>query len=312
VLATLALGSTHGYAADSTRTDVFSNLGRRVAIPAYEDLATTTTTLLQAMTTLCASNTPQNLDAARAAWLGAWEAWNRTRVFRFGRASFVTSYVAFPADPSKVEALAAGSQPAIGPPFTPDSLLQTGADVRGLETIEYALFTAELTGTLCNLAAASADLAASTASEIDEAWTNGVSGAAPLAQQLANPRHSELYDNQQQALNDIVNGMLQASTESTMALANTIRPTPGRMRSTVHTGTRIQGYIQSVGAAWRGSTKGKSGEGIETLVAAMSPSTAAQVSRALRNAERATKSLPPSLSDATPEPLQVRTSTFGD
>jgi predicted lipoprotein len=302
-LATVALGSPNGYAADSTRTDVYANLGRRVAVPAYDDLVTATTALQQAMTTLCASNTPQNLDAARAAWLDAWEAWNRTRVFRFGP-EFVVSHITFPVDPEKIEALAAGSQPAIWPSFTSDSLLQTGADVRGLESIEYVLFTGTVTPATCSLASAAAQLAASTAAEILQAWTKGTDDAPSFTKQLANPKRSEMYKNEQQPLDDIVNGMLLVSSEATSALANTLLPTPGRMRATVHTGTRVQDNLAAVRAAWLGTPKGKSGDGIETLVESVSPTAAERVSETLRKAVQAAGALPPRLADASPAQLR--------
>jgi predicted lipoprotein len=252
---------------------------------------------------LCASNSPANLDAARAAWLDAWESWNRTRVFRFGP-QFVVSHIAFPIDSAKIESLAAGAQPAIGPPFTPDSLLQTGADVRGLEAIEYVLFTGTLTPATCSLASASAQLVASTAANVAQAWTTGTGGTAPFAQQLANPKHSEMYDNEQQPLDDIVNGMLLVSSEATSALANTLLPTPGRTRATVHTGTRVQDTLAAVQAAWLGSTKGKGGDGVESLVAAVSPSSAHRTSATLRSAVQAAKVLPPTLADGSPAQLR--------
>ena len=296
-LATVAVAGSNGYAADASRTEVFANLARKVAVPEYKNLATTTATLQQAMTTLCGSNTPANLEAARAAWVDAWEAWNRTRVFRFGP-QFVVSHITFPIDPVKIEGLAAGSQPAIGPPFTPDTLLQTGADVRGLESIEYVLFTGNVTPATCSLASASAQLAASTAAEVAQAWTEGVDGGQPFAKQLADPKRSELYKKEQQALDDIVNGMLLVSSEGTSALANTLLPTPGRMRATVHTGTRVQDNLAAVQAAWRGATKGKGGNGIESLVASVSPTSAERTSETLDNAVKAASKLPERLSDA--------------
>jgi len=304
VLATVVLAGGSSQAADPSRTQVFANLARKVAVPEYENLATTTASLQQAMTALCASNTPANLDAARAAWLDAWEAWNRTRVFRFGP-TFTVSHITFPIDPAKIENLAAGSQPAIGPPFTPDSLLQTGADVRGLEAIEYVLYTGTVTPATCSLASAAAQLAASTAAEVAEAWTTGTNGAAPFAQQLANPKRSEMYENEQQALDDIVNGMLLVSSEATSALANTLLPTPGRMRATVHTGTRVQDNLAAVQAAWLGTTKGKGGNGVGSLVASVSPTSAERTSDTLDKAVRAASKLPERLSDASPAELRA-------
>jgi predicted lipoprotein len=286
-------------AADLTREDVYRNLAHKVAVPQYERLATTTAALQQATSALCASDTPGNLDAARAAWLDAWRAWNRTRVFRFGP-EFVVSHITFPTDPAKIEAMAAGSQPAIGPPFTPASLLQTGADVRGLEAVEYVLFTGTVTPATCSLASASAQLATTTAAAVAQAWSEGTGGAPPFAEQLANPKRSEMYENAQQPLDDIVNGMLLVASESTSPLASTLEPTPGRMRATVHTGTRVQDNLAAIQAAWRGSTKGRGGDGVEALVAAVSPSSAERTSDTLNRAVEAAGRLPERLADGSP------------
>jgi predicted lipoprotein len=225
-------------------------------------------------------------------------------VFRYGP-EFTVSHITFPIDPVKIEAMAAGSQPAIGPPFTPDSLLQTGADVRGLEAIEYVLFTGTVTPATCSLASASADLAASTAAEVAQAWTHGSGSAPPFEQQLANPKRSEMYKNVQEPLDDIVNGMLLVASESTSALANTLLPTPGKTRATVHTGTRVQDNLAAIQAAWRGTAKGKPGLGVESLVAAVSSSSADRTSATLDHAVKAASKLPPRLSDASPADLRT-------
>jgi uncharacterized protein len=303
VFAIVVVASSSSFAAEADRTDVYADLARKVAVPEYESLAATTTALQQAMTTLCAVNTQPNLEAARAAWLDAWQAWNRTRVFRFGP-EFVVSHITFPVDPAKIDSLAAGSQPTLGPPFTADSLLQTGADVRGLEAIEYVLFTGTVTPATCSLASASADLAASTAAGVRQAWTEGTGGARPFAEQLANPKRSEMYENLQQPLDDIVNGMLLVSSEATSALANTLLPTPGRTRTTFHTGTRVQDNLAAVHAAWRGSTTAKRGDGVEALLEGVSPTAAERTSETLRKAVQAASDLPPRLADASPAQLR--------
>ena len=58
-------------------------------------------------------------------------------------------------------------------------------------------------------------------------------------------------------------------------------------------------------AAWLGTTKGKGGNGVEELVAAVSPTAAERTSDTLRKAVQAARDLPPRLSDATPAQLRT-------
>jgi predicted lipoprotein len=289
--------------AAASRADVFENLSLRVALPRYEQLGASTTKLSDAVTTLCASPTAANLDAARAAWQTAWRDWNRVRVFRFGP-GIMAPRVSFPAAPQKIAVVIAGGAKQIGPPFTPESVALAGADLRGLEAIEYLLFASTPQGDGCAFAAAAAELTARNALAMKSVWTDGIGSQPPLAQQLARPKESVQFPDSQAALDEIVNGMLKAASEGVAVLADAKLPPPEQRHQAIHLGSRVQDNLWGVAAAYSGSAGGGNGAGIGDLVAAMSPTTDARVRKALERAQAAVKDLPSSLDDAPPEQLQ--------
>ena len=225
VVVAAACGNNNDVSAN--RSDVFTNLSRNVIVPGYESLESTTAALTTAVKTQCASPSEANLEAAREAWTEAWTAWNLTRAFRFGPLTDmrVGGNVSFMIDPAKVDAIVAGSDPTIGPPFTATSLANAGSDTRGLGAVEHLLFAAPaLSPSGCAYAAAAAELAASNARDIRAAWTEGVDGDPPYADQLAKPGE---FFNAQAAVNDLVNGMSMALTEAARELADADAADPG-------------------------------------------------------------------------------------
>jgi predicted lipoprotein len=290
-------------AAASARADVFENLARNVAVPSYQRFGTAADDLSESMSTLCTSPTPANLEAARAAWSSAWRHWNRVRVFRFGPAKLATR-VSFPADLAKLKAVIGGGAKQVGPPFTPDSVALTGADIRGLEAIEYVLFEGDGSANACAYADAAAEIVAGNAADIVQQWTEEVDQQPAFAEQLAHPKGSPMYATSQKALDDVVNGMLKASTESVSALANTLEPVPGHVPATIHLGDRVRDNLWSVRSAYLGESGRGDGHGVDDLVADVSPTMHDRLSKALRTALASTRALPGSLSDASPEQLR--------
>jgi hypothetical protein len=112
-----------------------------------------------------------------------------------------------------------------------------------------------------------------------------------------------MYGKLQKALNDIVNGMVMASLDAGTEVTAKLQPN-SRKRATIHTGTRVQDLLAAVQAAWEGDPNGKKGDGVKTLVASMSPTSADRTSQALHTAIAAAKQLPPSLADASPAQLR--------
>jgi hypothetical protein len=135
-------------------------------------------------------------------------------------------------------------------------------------------------------------------------WTDGNGTQPPLAQQQARPKESVQFPDSQAALDEIVNGMLKASSEATLILADAKLPPPDQRHQAIHLGSRVQDNLWGVAAAYAGSPGGGKGAGIEDLVAGASPTTDARVQESLRHARAAVKDLPASLDEATPEQLR--------
>lgn len=85
LLGTVALGSLSTVAVAATPSDVLENYGD-IAQAAFEDSLTTAKTLQDAIDTLVAAPSEDNLKAARRAWIAARNPYQQTEVFRFGNA----------------------------------------------------------------------------------------------------------------------------------------------------------------------------------------------------------------------------------
>jgi predicted lipoprotein len=290
-------------AENASRPAVYANLARNVAVPSYRRLASATAALAAALPQSCTSQSPADLEHARELWRDAWQAWNRVRVFRFGPAR-LAARISYPVDIAKLRAVIGGGSKQVGPPFTPESVALTGSDIRGLEAIESVLFDGDGSADACAYAGASAAIVAENADEVVQQWTREVNGQPAFAEQLAHPKGSPMYATSQHALDDLVNGMLKASTEAVSALANAIEPVPGRAPTTIHLGDRVRDNLWSVQAAYFGASGRGNGHGVDDFVAALSPSMDDRLSKALRAALASTRQLPPSLSDASPQQLR--------
>jgi predicted lipoprotein len=306
VFATVAAACGSERDATASRSEVFGNVARNIAVPSYERLAESTAALATAVTAACASPTPENAKGAREAWEAAWQAWSRTRAFRFGPVfrGRTASNLDFMPNPAKIDALVAGASPDLGPPFAAAGLAESGADIRGLQTIEYLLFAPTLDPARCSLAAAAAGLAASAARDVEHQWSVEYKADRSYADQLARPKQSDVYANVGEAVDDLVNGMLMAATESTALLANTLKPPPGRTSTGVHTGSKVRATLWAIDALYRGSAIRGSGAGVDDLVTAMSPTGSTRTREALQRAVEAVDGLPTSLADARPDQLR--------
>ena len=184
-----ACGNDHDTPA--SRRAVYRNLARNVISPLYERLDEATDNLATATSTLCADPTTANAAATLTAWEDAWQAWNRTKAFRFGPLtdSRAVSDIGFMVDTDKIDEVVEGSEAAVGPPFTADSVGAAGADVRGLAAIEHVLFQRDPTEPdSCAYAAAAATLVAEKADVARAAWTEGTNGDPAFADLVAETR----------------------------------------------------------------------------------------------------------------------------
>lgn len=304
VVATVAVvgsGCGNDTQVPAERSKVFRSVAEQVIVPAYEDLAASMAALESAVENLCARPDAAALTEARERWLDAWRSWSRTRAFRFGPLTETRNLtdIAFMVDPAKIDALIAGSDPSVGPPFTAESLAATGTDVRGLGAIEHVLFADAVGPEACSYASAAAEIVADNAEEARVAWVDGTDGAAPFAEQLAEPGGDSAYADGQAALDDLVNGVSMALTEATRELADAEAAAPGARESgTQHGGVRVRETLASVRSVYLGARDG-SAPGIDDLVEGIAPESAERVRDFLARADAAVAGLPDSLDDAS-------------
>ncbi len=292
--------------ASADRADVLENLSTNVITPVYVELDRATAQLADATTALCAAPDAARLEAAQRAWDDAWRAWNRTRAFRFGPMTDdrTGSDITFMIDPEKIENVISATDPNTPLP-TAETLRFAGSDTRGLTAVQYLLFDADATAPrACAYAASAAALSAEAAHATRLAWTDGTGDDPPFRRQLATPGTGK-YDNGQAAVEDLVNGMAMALTETTRELADAEATTPAEREPIgEHGGTRLQDFMWSVRAGYFGTTRGTDGAGIDDLVAAVSPTADDRVSDLVERSSAAVDALPPSLADASKAELR--------
>ena len=158
--------------------ELLDTLAGGVIVPAYADLVDGLDGLGTALDDLCAQPSTAGLDAARTAWRGAADAWERTRPVGVGPAMDrrLMSSVDYPARPDDVAEVLADTEPV-----TPEALADSGASARGLGAVELLLFEPDVSdtqlaagpaaGRRCTYAAAATTLAGDAAQEVLADWT---------------------------------------------------------------------------------------------------------------------------------------------
>ncbi len=282
------------------RGEVLAAIADDVIVPAFTELGAATDELATTTAALCTSPDEATLAAARAAWDEAQGAWRRTEAFRFGPAKTLRSNarIAYPIDAEKLDELlaTAGELPD---PITPEAVAELGADVRGLAAIEQLLFTPADAATLdpraCAYLRAAAVDVRDGAEELRAAWAEGVDGAAPFAEQLADPGGDSMYADEQEAVDDLVNGSIAALTTITeMELGAdpaTVDVGPAR-----RAGADVADMLASVQSVYGTSTGDPDTDdpqvGLSVLVAEQSLSTDRRVLADLADAAVAVAALP--------------------
>jgi predicted lipoprotein len=287
--------------ARASRRRVYRSLADDVIVPDYDRLSAGAAELAASVAALCDAPSTERAAAARHAWTRAWRDWNRLRPFRFGPLTDrrTVSDVAFMVDPDKINAVLAGAEPAVGPPFTNESLAAAGADVRGLATVEHLLFGRDPTDAeTCAYAAAAAALVADATAEARAAWVDGVGGDPPFADELASPGGH--YVDSQAVLDDLVNGMTMSVSEMSNDLARAGVAQDGSRDPSGHLGDRIRDTLAGVRAAYLGAPGAAAGSGgVGALVTAAASGTDARVRDRLDATRPAVAPLPSDLDRAT-------------
>lgn len=197
------------------RSEVTAQIASEVIVPGYEDLAADTAELAERTEELCAAPDQAALESARQAWDAAMGAWMWASAFGFGpvRSLRTDAKIAYPADVAKVEELA-GDEGTVA--LDEASVGGLGADARGLNAVQYLLFSPadveQLTPRACTYAAVASALVSAGATEVLEAWTDGSDGEPPMLQQFSSPGPDSMWSSPTEALEDVLNSMLGTLT----------------------------------------------------------------------------------------------------
>ncbi|GHB26208.1 peptidase [Pseudovibrio japonicus] len=147
LLGTVAMASLSTVAVAATPSEVLENYGD-IAQAAFEDSLTTAKTLQDAVNTLVAAPTEDNLKAARRAWIAARNPYQQTEVFRFGN-SIVDDWEgkvnAWPLDEGLIDYVdgAYGNESEENPFYAANIIANTKVTVAG-EEIDATKITPEL------------------------------------------------------------------------------------------------------------------------------------------------------------------------
>lgn len=214
-------GGGGGDAADEILTKaVFENYASGVIVPTYEELAAKASALREAITTLEASPTDANLQAARDAWAAARSPWEQSEAFLFG-----------PVDTS-------GYDPAIDSwPLNKtdlDAVLDSGKTIdakfvktltdnqKGFHTVEYLIYgetsqkaAASITAREFEYLGAIADDLKKIALDLAASWTTGIDGKPAYKDTFATAGDpgNTAYPSLSAAGQEIVQGMINICGE---------------------------------------------------------------------------------------------------
>lgn len=277
------------------RQQVLTALANEVMVPAYQQVAAGSLTLLDDVRAACTTTGDAvALDAARSSWSTLRTSWNETRSFRFGPATTerTMNVIDYPIDPAKIDKLL-GEQQA----FTTTSLAALGADQRGLGGIEHVLYrTGDLDAQACSYATAATEIVADATARVLTGWTTGLDGARSFADQLIHPGDGGMYATEHDAYGDLVNSMIFTITVTADArigrasgdATGTPEPTeadPGRAQRAKQDAIDTIRGVQAVYA-------GGPGGGLQQVVASISTDTATKMGTELEAAIAALDALP--------------------
>ena len=122
---------------DAGQKTMLTGLADNVIVPGFQKLASDLDGLQRTVDDLCTTPGPEGLGTAQAAWREAADSWQRMRPAATGPAmdDRLMSAIGFEARPQTIDKLLAGKAAV-----DEAALAKTGANVRGLNAVEYGLF----------------------------------------------------------------------------------------------------------------------------------------------------------------------------
>ena len=200
--------------------EVISEFTNKVVVPKYEQYASYTADLAQAIDTFVAAPTEESLNAAREAWTAARISWEQTETFAFGPAGslgFDGAMDSWPVNQTDIEKILAGDEP-----LTEESVAQLQDTERGMHSIEYILFGTDASKQVSDftererqyLQALGQDLNTS-ADALLASWTEGIEGqpAYETVFASAGSADNQIYPTTAAAGQELVSGIIDSLTE---------------------------------------------------------------------------------------------------
>lgn len=302
MLAVLAFAGVSAQAASNK--EIINHVSYNVILATYNDLAVKAQELSQAVATLSAAPTQENLDKAQAAWRAARIPWESSESFLFGP---VDSQGIDPLlDTWPLNKLDLDSVMSSSRRITVDLVRGLGTNLQGFHTIEYLLFgdgkvsntkpASSLTAKQLEYLQASTVLLAEHAADLAYAWTTNYDPENPSApgyvKIISNPGYdNEFYSSERAVLEEFVQGMMGildevANGKMSDPMGADIGSANMALVESPFSWNSLNDFthnIRSVYSIYTGHYKNNKGPGVKALVERVNPELAARVEADILN-----------------------------
>ena len=195
---------------------ILNNTGENVILETYESLANLAGQLKAATLTLSLNPNQQNLDAARAAWVGTRSPWEQSEGFLFGpvdQEGIDPSLDSWPVNVTDLNNVLANSNP-----LTVEFLAQQEGTLKGFHTIEFLLWgengnkqVGDFTGREFEYLAAASGALADDAQKLYDLWRPAAGNF--INNILTAGNGSQVYVSQKSALEEFTNALIIIADE---------------------------------------------------------------------------------------------------
>ena len=304
-------------APNADRQQVLRDLVNNVIVPSYNDVTSSTATLVDAIRALRAAPSVDTLASAQTAYRAARAQYKTTEAYRLGPADDLAitgeAIDTWPADSTKLEALLAGTGP-----LDVVEVGKLGSNQRGLPALEYLLFDSAVSDaevlsrfTQPGSGARRAELAESVASDLTivcKRVSDALGGPTGYGHQLAEAGvGSSLYAAQSEGVDKVVTALVYLS--ELVVLKKLSKPLGVDMNNVVQPaqeeGPRsdsslrdLQNNLAGIQAIYSGERGALTGQGLGSAVRTINPGAATRFEAALQATVAALNAVPPPLRSA--------------
>jgi predicted lipoprotein len=299
---------------DGPRRAVLQSLADVVIIPTYREVAVRLDAFAAIAVALRQEPTAERLAAAKESWRSARHTWKQSEAFRFGPTEDlhlrIRSKVDWsPISPARIEEQIAGTAE-----MTAEYIDTLGTNRRGFLTIEYLLFDGGNGSVLAQdtggdrrrayIAAIAADIALQ-AHKLVEAWVT--EGGNYRFELIAAGQQSVEFESLKDAVDTVVNTAVQLSATieenkigRPYGIKNNGVPQPDSVETAYSDNSLadILDNVESIENIYRGRRENHAGQGLQMLVAEVSPEIDAEILGAVALVKQRIRAVPPPLEGA--------------